>query len=88
VSGDDVTLLDDGSGSIARLVRAAATLFTDEHGRAVALIGGLAVTVRIATVHRVTNDVDTVVDESTDGSLAAVTDDHAARIAIDGVKSP
>jgi hypothetical protein len=86
VSGDDITLLDDGSGSIARLVRAAASLFSGEHGRAAALIGGLAVTVRIATVHRVTNDVDAVIDDATDGSLAAITDDHAARIAIDGVK--
>jgi hypothetical protein len=50
------------------------------------LVGGLAVTARIATVHRVTNDVDVVVDEPVDDALAAVADDHAARVEIEGVK--
>ena len=85
MSGDAVRLLDDGAGSVARLVRTAAAWFGAEDRRA-ALVGGLAVTLRLATVHRATNDVDAVVDDRSDGTLAAVTDDHATRIVLDGVK--
>lgn len=85
MSGDAVVLLDDASGSVARLVRAAAAWFSADRRRA-ALVGGLAVTLRLATVHRATNDVDAVVDELDDGLVSAVTADHAVPIEIDGVK--
>ncbi len=85
MSGDTVVLLDDASGSVARLVRAAAAWFDADRRRA-ALVGGLAVTLRLATVHRATNDVDAVVDEPADELVSAVTTDHATPIEIDGVK--
>jgi len=61
VSGD-VTLIEGGDGGISRLVRAASTLFGQPRLGPAALVGGLAVTIRLATVHRATNDVDAVAD--------------------------
>lgn len=85
----EVGLLDDERGSTSRLVRAAGKLLgAGGLGRA-ALVGGLAVTARLATVHRVTNDVDTVVDDQAWGTLAltSVADNpEGERIDIDGVK--
>ncbi len=56
----DVALVDSGDGAISRLVRTASTLVASPDFRPTALVGGLAVTVRRATGHRATNDVDTV----------------------------
>lgn len=69
VSGD-VVLQDSADGSIGRLVRAAAKLFEEQGFAPAALVGGLAVTVRVATSHRATVDVDTVVDGDAPRRLA------------------
>ena len=57
-----VRLATDGDGILARLIGA-----VDVFGRAAlppwALVGGLAVMVRLAQAHRVTADVDTVADD-------------------------
>lgn len=87
----DVALVDSGDGAISRLVRTASTLFATPEFRPTALVGGLAVTVRLATVHRATNDVDTVSegDGPRDLALQYLGDADAAaanRIEIDGVK--
>lgn len=63
VSGDPiVSLAADGDGILTRLIGA-----VDVFGRAAlppwALVGGLAVMVRLAEAHRVTADVDTVADD-------------------------
>ena len=58
----DVTLIDTSDGAISRLVQTASTLFARSGFGPAALVGGLAVTMRLATVHRATNDVDTVTD--------------------------
>lgn len=84
MSGDVVTLLD-GDGSIGRLVRVAARFFADQGGRPVALVGGLAVMARLATMHRATTDVDTVVDQVGDPVLGAVADAPAVSTSYDGV---
>ncbi len=83
----DVTLIEAGDGGISRLVRTASTLFARPGFGTGALVGGLAVTVRLATVHRATNDVDVVSDG--DASLQYVGDGDAQgpnRVEIDGVK--
>lgn len=87
----DVALVDSGDGAISRLVRTASTLFASPDFRPTALVGGLAVTVRVATVHRATNDVDTVSEGEgpRDLALQYLGDADAAaanRIEIDGVK--
>lgn len=87
----DVALVDPGDGAVSRLVRTAATLFDSPEFRPTALVGGLAVTIRLATVHRATNDVDTVSegDGPRDLALQYLGDADAAtenRIEIDGVK--
>jgi hypothetical protein len=88
VSGD-VTLVDGGDGATSRLVRTAATLFGTPGFAPAALVGGLAVTCRLATVHRATNDVDTVADGDRPGDLALEylgdSDAGAGRIEIEGV---
>jgi hypothetical protein len=61
VSGD-VTLIDTGDGAVRRLVSTASELFARPGFAPAALVGGLAVTMRLATAHRATNDVDTVTD--------------------------
>lgn len=85
MSGELIALTRDADGHMAALVRAAATVATHA-GVPVALIGGLAVTCRLATEHRATADVDFVTEDpeavSVVGSpmqnlLAAnVVDDH------------
>lgn len=83
----EVTLIEAGDGGITRLVHTAATLFTRPGFGPAALVGGLAVTMRLATVHRATNDVDAVSDG--DAPLQYVGEDEAHgtnRIEIDGVK--
>lgn len=83
MSGETVTLAD-GSGTVARLVRAAeAWCATIPPGRA-ALVGGLAVTARIATMHRATHDIDLVTDDT--GAVDANASDHAVTAEVDGVK--
>ena len=87
----DVALVDSGDGAVSRLVTTAATLFESPTFRPTALVGGLAVTIRLATVHRATNDVDTVSEGEGPRDLAlqylgdadAATED---RIEIGGVK--
>jgi Nucleotidyl transferase AbiEii toxin, Type IV TA system len=61
VSGD-VVLTDTPDGTISRLLHAASSLFAQPSFRPAALVGGLAVTMRLATVHRATVDVDAVTD--------------------------
>ena len=87
----DVVLIDSGDGAVSRLVRTAAALFDRADFNPAALVGGLAVTVRLATAHRATNDVDTVTDGDGPRTLALeyLADAAAAasgRIEIDGVK--
>ena len=82
----DITLIDGGAGAVRRLVRAASGLFGRPGFGPAALVGGLAVTVRLATLHRATNDVD-VVSEG-DAPLEYVGEGDAQgsnRIEIDGV---
>jgi hypothetical protein len=89
VSGE-VVLVDSGDGAVLRLVRAAAALFAQPSFRPAALVGGLAVTMRLATAHRATNDVDTVADGDgpRQAALDYVTDrgEPGDRIEVDGVK--
>jgi Nucleotidyl transferase AbiEii toxin, Type IV TA system len=90
VSGE-VTLLDTPDGAVSRLVHTASTLFDQPRFGLSALVGGLAVTVRLATVHRATNDVDTVSegDGPREFALEYLGDAGAAgtdRIEIAGVK--
>ena len=87
----DVALIDSGDGAISRLIRTAATLFNTPRFRPAALVGGLAVTIRLATVHRATNDVDTVCEGEGPRELVLqyLGDRDAARanrIEVDGVK--
>jgi hypothetical protein len=84
-----VTLVDGGVGATGGLVRTAATLFGTPGFAPAALVGGLAVTCQLATVHRATNDVDTVADGDRPGDLALEylgdSDAGAGRIEIEGV---
>lgn len=87
----DVALIDSDDGTVSRLVRTATTLFDTPRFRQAALVGGLAVTIRLATVHRATNDVDTVSEGAgpRDLALQYLGDRDAAeknRIEVDGVK--
>lgn len=87
----DVQLIDSGDGSIGRLVRTASALFARADFAPAALVGGLAVTIRLATAHRATVDVDTVAEGEgpRDLALRYLGDVDAAqtdRIEIDGVK--
>ena len=84
-------LIDSGNGSIGRLVRTASALFARPDFAPTALVGGLAVTIRLATAHRATVDVDTVAEGEGPRGLALryLGDAGAAstdRIEIDGVK--
>jgi hypothetical protein len=62
VSGEIVHLQGRADGEIASLVRAAGLVVENTRVQ-VAIIGGLAVTCRLATAHRATADVDVVVGE-------------------------
>jgi hypothetical protein len=92
VSGEltpEVVLADAGDGAVLRLVRAAGALFAQPDFAPAALVGGLAVTLRLATAHRATNDVDTVADGEHPREVALDYVGGAgpgARIEIDGVK--
>ncbi len=85
----EVVLADDIDGAIGRLLDTARRLFDAPGFRPAALIGGLAVTCRIRTVHRATVDVDTVTDGEApiEHALEYLSDGtEARRINIDGVK--
>jgi len=82
-----VTLIEAGDGGITRLVQTAATLFARPGFGPAALVGGLAVTMRLATVHRATNDVDAVSDGEAPLQYVGEDDAHGSkRMEIDGVK--
>ena len=72
MSGDLVYLQGGRDGHIESLVRAAGVVVANA-GVQTAIIGGLAVTCRLATAHRATGDVDIVADEP-----AVVTDTRSA----------
>ena len=83
----EITLIDGGDGGVSRLLRTASALFAQPGFGPAALIGGLAVTVRLATLHRATNDVD-VVSEG-DAPLQYVGEGDTLgsnRVEIDGVQ--
>jgi hypothetical protein len=82
-------LVDTADGAVLRLIRVAGALFARPDFAPAALVGGLAVTVRLATAHRVTNDVDAVADGDRPREAALDYVGDAApgvRIEIDGVK--
>jgi hypothetical protein len=89
VSGE-VTLVDGAGGATSKLVRVAARLFSEPGFAPAALVGGLAVTIRLAAVHRATNDVDVVSggDAPRDAALQYLAEgaDGARRIEVEGVK--
>jgi hypothetical protein len=89
VSGD-VVLVDDDDGSTSHLVRAAARVFALPGFRPAALVGGLAVTARLANVHRATNDIDAVAGGEGPGEALESVGERATgergRIEVDGVK--
>ncbi len=74
MSGEVVLLQGGRDGQIESLVRAAGIVVTHA-GVRTALIGGLAVTCRLATAHRATGDVDFVADDR------VVSDDGRAVVA-------
>lgn len=83
----DVTLIEGGDGGVSRLVRTASALFGRPGFGPAALVGGLAVTVRLATVHRATNDVDAVCDGDAPLEYVGEGDVRGSqRVEIDGVK--
>lgn len=83
----DVTLIESGDGAISRLLRTASMLFSEPRFGPAALVGGLAVTVRLATMHRATNDVDAVADgDEPLRYVGAGVAQGPNRIEIDGVK--
>lgn len=86
----EVALIDSGDGAISQLIRTATTLFNSPRFHPAALVGGLAVTVRLASVHRATNDIDTVSEGQgpRDLALQYLGDRDAAeanRIEVEGV---
>ena len=86
----EVTLIDTDDGAVRRLVSTASELFARPGFAPAALVGGLAVTMRLATAHRATNDVDTVTDGDAPRRVALeyVGDREAiaaSRVEIDGV---
>jgi hypothetical protein len=100
VSGEQIFLVDGADGRVSDLVRAAA-LVVEHAGLPVAVIGGLAVTCRLAVAHRITQDVDLVAETPVDlvaepGSVAdnligagvarAVTDTSSIRLFIGDTK--
>ncbi len=71
MSGERTVLAGDSGGSAARLVHATAKLETAGLGPH-ALVGGLAVMCRLAAVHRVTQDIDTVTETTTPSALEVI----------------
>lgn len=91
MSGDRVVLVDDANGNAARLVRTTARLAGVDLGPH-ALVGGLAVMCRLAAVHRVTQDVDTVTETTTPPAVEVVASSigrpdpsNPSRVIVDGV---
>jgi Nucleotidyl transferase AbiEii toxin, Type IV TA system len=72
VSGNRIQIESDVDGVIPRLVDAAGVVAEADLG-AWALVGGLAVMLQLAKVHRATADVDTAADDD-DGRVAAAID--------------
>lgn len=72
MSGDVIVLQDGPTGHVVGLVRAAGVV-AREAGVSIALIGGLAVTCRLAVAHRVTADVDLVADDPSEILAAGLT---------------
>lgn len=92
MSGERIVLAGAAEGNAARLVQATARLGEADLGPH-ALVGGLAVMCRLAAVHRVTQDVDTVVETTTPTAVEVITSSvgmpdpsHPARAIVDGVK--
>ena len=78
MSGEVVVLAGADGGNAARLVRATARL-ADAHLGPHALIGGLAVMCRLAAVHRVTQDVDTVAETTAPTAVEVITSSVGTR---------
>ncbi len=72
MSGELIVLAGDPDSNAARLVRATGRLAEADLGPH-ALIGGLAVMCRLAAVHRVTQDVDTVTETTTPTAVEVIT---------------
>jgi hypothetical protein len=96
VSGDrtlppDVIVLAGGAGSVtSRLVQVVAKLTSVPMGP-YAVIGGLAVSCRLAQAHRATGDVDTLVETTSPTALQRITaavghrDPDSGTLTVDGV---
>ncbi|MGH9918252.1 MAG: nucleotidyl transferase AbiEii/AbiGii toxin family protein [Nitrososphaerales archaeon] len=63
MSGEPILLFDTADGSVSALIRAS-DLVVAHAGLRVAVIGGLAVTCRLAAAHRPTQDVDVVAESA------------------------
>lgn len=92
MSGERIVLTGDAHGTAARLVQAVARLAGLDLGP-YALVGGLAVMCRLAAVHRVTHDVDTVVESTAPSAVeviasmaGAVNESNHNRVVVEGVK--
>lgn len=81
MSGESVHLQGGQAAHIEALVRAAG-IVVDHAGVRTAVIGGLAVTCRLATAHRATGDVDIVAE---DASVVAASGSAAENLAAAGV---
>lgn len=87
----EVALVDSKNEAMASLIRTATVLFETPRFQQAALVGGLAVTIRLATAHRATNDIDAVTDGAHPHGLAlqyigAGQPNETNRIEVDGVK--
>ncbi len=92
MSGERIVLAGDVDATAARLVHTTARLASADLG-AYALVGGLAVMCRLAAVHRVTQDVDTVTDTTVPTAVEVITSSigvpdpsNPHRVLIEGVK--
>lgn len=92
MSGERIVLAGDVDGAAARLVQALARLADVDLGPH-ALIGGLAVMCRLAAVHRVTRDVDTVTETTVPTAIEMIVSSigeldplNPNRVLIEGVK--
>lgn len=82
----------DADGAVSRLVSATARL-TNIGLRRFAVIGGLAVTCRLATAHRATQDIDTVAETTEPPAIDVIVrtigardPDDPHRVEVDGIK--
>lgn len=92
MSGERIVLAGHVDGAATRLVHTTARLAGVGLGP-FALIGGLAVMCRLATVHRATHDVDTVTEATVPTAVEVITSSigtadpsSANRVLVDGVK--